>query len=443
MIVRFRKFIKENNLYRPSETVLLSISGGIDSMVMLYLFHRSQFKISVAHCNFKLRGEDSDGDELLVREFCETNRIQFFSKRFSTKQYARNHKISIQMAAREMRRNWFNELMEEHGFACYATAHHLDDQTETFFINLFRGTGIAGIHGILPKTGKLIHPMMYTWKKEIIRYARIKRIPYRLDKSNLTSDYERNAIRNELLPAIRKINPAFDITLSQNIQLFRKAEEIYRHHVSEVTSKIILFDNEKMRIRIPDLIKLDDAQFYLFEILTEYNFNKSVVADIYRSLSSESGRIFNSSTHRLIIDRDQLILQKKPDEDQDYGIFEIQKTDGQLTEPLLLKIKQYTRTADTVLFSEPDTAKLDAAKLKFPLQVRKWVRGDSFYPLGMENRKLLSDYFIDNKFSIFQKEQTWLLLSNNKIVWLIGHRIDDRFKITDSTKNIIEIKVKS
>ena len=345
------------------------------------------------------------------------------------------------MAAREMRRNWFNELLEDHKFSCYATAHHLDDQTETFFINLFRGTGIAGIHGILPKVGNLIHPMMYTWKKEIIRYARIKRIPYRLDKSNLTTDYERNAIRNVLLPAIREIAPGFDNTLNQNIQLFRKVEKIYRQRISDVAKKIMTIADDRVSINIPELEKLQDTSLYLFEILSEFNFSWAVVNDIYRSLSAESGKLFQSYTHKLVINRDMLIVEKKTEDNNGYSVYEIQESDLELTDPFLLRIKKYTRTRNTILAQKATTAMIDASKLTYPLRIRKWIKGDSFRPLGMTNMKLLSDYFIDEKFSIFDKERTWLLLSDDKIAWVIGHRIDDRFKITGQTKEIVEFNV--
>ncbi len=443
MIVRFRKFIKENDLFKPTDPILLSVSGGIDSMVMLYLFHREGYKIAVAHCNFTLRGSDSDGDEAFVRDYAESKKIPFYSKRFATKQYAKNHKISIQMAARELRRKWFENLCRQHGFVYYATAHHLNDQTETFFINLFRGTGISGIHGILPKVGNLIHPMMYTWKKDIIRFARIKRIPYRLDKSNLTSDYERNAIRNHLLPAVRQIHPEFEKTLNQNIQSFRKTEMIYRQRINEVVGRIAETTPEKTRISILKLNDLEEASTYLFEILSAFNFNKPVVEDIYKSLSAGSGKTFYSPTHRLIIDREYLIVEPDSSEKPEIPDILIHPSDQKLDSPLHLAFKKYKREADTKVSSDPGVGMFDFDQLRFPLQIRKWQKGDFFYPLGMKNRKLLSDFFIDNKFSLFQKEKTWLLVSDNKIAWVIGHRIDDRFKIIPETRNIYEIKLLS
>jgi tRNA(Ile)-lysidine synthase len=345
------------------------------------------------------------------------------------------------MAARDLRRNWCEELVDKYGYAVYATAHHLDDQSETFFINLLRGTGISGIHGILPISGNLIHPMMFAWKKEIIRYARVNRISYRLDKSNLTTDYDRNFIRHKLLPIIYELNPGFDVTLKRNIQHFRQTEIIYRQRIKEITDKILQTDKKGMRLKISDLLNLDVATVYLYEILADYNFNRIVVDDIYKALDSESGKIFHSPTHRLVVDREYVMIEKNKGNYDGAGIFNIQQTDLYINEPVEIKLTHLEKSPKTEIKGNPQFAMLDMEKLKFPLVIRKWQRGDYFYPLGMSHKKLISDYFIDNKFSIFHKENTWLLLSENRIAWIIGHRIDERFKITTKTKKILKLEL--
>ena len=439
MIVKFRKFLQENDLFNPSDTILLSVSGGIDSMVMTHLFHRTGFSIAIAHCNFTLRGRDSAEDEQFVEEYAKSKQIRFHSTRFQTKQHARSHNISVQMAARKLRREWCEQLLQEHDYSYYATAHHLNDQTETFFINLFRGTGIAGIHGILPKKGKLIHPMMFTWKKDIIRYARVNRVPYRLDKSNLKTDYERNTIRHKVIPVLKEINPDFEVIMSQNIQHFRNAEYIYRQQIEKVSREIVEDLNSKKRIQISKLEQLKMARTYLYEILIEFDFNIAVINDIFRTLSAESGKMFHSPTHRLIIDRGFLLIEKTENSTNEKKAYEINDIESDIKEPLPLSLTQVSKSAIDSIPEDPAVAMIDMDLLTFPLILRKWEKGDFFYPLGMNNRKLLSDFFIDSKFSIFQKENTWLLTSQGAIIWVIGHRIDNRFKITEKTRSILRI----
>lgn len=440
MIVRFRKYIKENKLFDPSDKIVLSVSGGIDSMVMLFLFNKMGVNIAVAHCNFGLRGDDSNKDETLVQEYAEGMKVPFYVKRFNTRQFATENKMSIQMAARKLRIDWCESLLVELKFNYYATAHHLNDQTETFFINLFRGTGLSGIHGILPKRENLLHPMMFAWKNEIIRFARIKRIPYRLDKSNLTTDYERNAFRHKVIPVLKEINAGFEKTLSESISHFRQAEILYQQRIEEGLKSIVHADKSQLMVNIAKLLQLDQSLTYLFELLSKLNFNRKTISNIHDELKSQSGKQFQSPSHQLIIDRNFIIIRERTNKNLP-DVIEINIENGEVREPVHLVFQQLNASPEISCKQGSDISMFDYDKLEFPLRIRKWRKGDYFYPLGMGNRKLLSDFFIDKKLSLFDKERVWLLLSGSDIIWVIGHRIDDRYKITSQTQKILKIEL--
>ncbi|MBN2175980.1 MAG: tRNA lysidine(34) synthetase TilS [Bacteroidales bacterium] len=439
MIDSFLQFIRENNLCNKNSKVLLALSGGIDSMVMAYLFRLAGFNHAIAHCNFKLRGIDSDEDEKFVINYCKDNGLQLFSKSFETKIYAQQKGISIQMAARELRLNWFEKLVKNEKIDCYATAHHLDDQIETFFLNLLRGTGISGIHGILPKQNNLIHPMLFTGKLEIIDFAKKNHIAYRTDISNEKTDYRRNQIRHEVIPVLEKIQPGFKNILNRNISRFRQAENIYNHQVKSLTRGLMKQKGAEYYISIEKLSNLSFNEICLYETIKKFGFRYDDAVKIVDNLLSRPGKIFFSPTHRLLIDRSQLIIASLPQSQR--SIFNISNGTQRIKEPLNLTINNIKEVSDYIISSDPGTAALDADKLNFPLVIRKWKKGDYFYPFGMKNKKLLSDFFIDQKIPLFQKEKIWLLVSGKDIVWVIGHRIDNRFKITDATSRIIEFRM--
>ncbi len=440
MVERFKNFISENNLIPAGSTVLLSVSGGIDSMVMAELFRAGGYKFAIAHCNFHLREEESDDDSLFVAEYAKQNNLTFHLEEFKTNDYAAHHKISVQMAARELRIAWLEKIVEKYGYQCYATAHHQDDQIETLLINLLRGCGISGLHGILPKKGRLVHPLLFTNRKEIEEYAMKNNISFREDSSNIRRDYLRNKIRHILVPALHEIEPSYRQVFQENIERFRQVESIYKKSIQSVTSSMISEKGEQVKISLKSITTLDPAESYLFEILSSYGFNFSDVKSILKSLNKQSGKTFLSGTHRLVKDRDYLIIEKRNDKVFNAQELLIEKDLKIVYDPIRLEFDHLTQGEEMPVNIDKNLAFIDNDKLSYPLILRKWKKGDHFYPLGMRGKKLISDFMIDKKLTVFEKEKLWLLLSGNQIVWIVGHRIDNRFKVTGKTKDIICIK---
>lgn len=412
------------------------MSGGVDSMVMAELFFRAEFKIALAHCNFQLRGGESDADELHVKQYADSKNIPFYSKKFDTGIYSKEKRISVQMAAREIRFEWFGQLLTETGFDYYAMAHHQDDQIETFFINLLRGTGISGIRGMVPKKGKLIHPMLFLCRKEIVDFAQEIQLSYRQDSSNQKTDYLRNKIRHKILPAIEAVKPGFATVLTKNMEHFRSVEVLYMMQLDQFVKKAVKDEGDVGFVSIGALEQTPEKITVLFEIIRPYGFSYTDADNLVNHFYSQSGKTFLSPSHRIIKDRDQLIIEPYQREAEEE--FYISESDSRINFPVPLWFQFLDRFVGYNLPQIPSRAALDADLLKFPLVLRKWKRGDFFYPLGMKHRKLISDFFIDQKISIPQKENTWILVSENEIVWVLGHRLDDRFKVTTETTRIIE-----
>lgn len=442
MLESFLKYVQQEELGSPNEKLLLGISGGIDSMVMLDLFKKADFNFSIAHCNFKLRNKESDVDEKFVEEYAKQNNIDIFVKKFSTEEYAEEKKISIQMAARELRINWFYELIDKHKLSSYATAHHRDDQAETFFINLLRGTGIAGLHGILPKHGRLIHPMMFSTRDEIVQYANDENIKFREDSSNKQTKYLRNKIRHQIIPSFNDVTPDFSKIMAKNVKRIEATERIYKKEISRIANTIFKKNKDKTyQICISELDKLDDADVYLIEMISGFNFNFSDAEDMIKSINSEPGKVFHSATHRITRDREYFFIELKNENSIDKNEYLIDKTEKEITEPLMLSCESFNITADFKINPYRNIGFFDLQKLSFPLKIRRWNKGDFFYPLGLNHKKLLSDFFTDNKFSLHEKENLWLLTSGEDIIWIIGHRIDNRFKITKYTSQIFKVSI--
>ncbi|MBM3436698.1 MAG: tRNA lysidine(34) synthetase TilS [Bacteroidetes bacterium] len=441
MLQQFTKFISDNNLIRKIDPVVLAVSGGIDSVVMTELFDLGEFRYSVAHCNFKLRGSDSDHDEDFVRSLASKKGVKFHVRQFDIKNFARQEKISVQMAARSLRQQWLSQLADEFGYSCYATAHHRDDQIETFFINLLRGTGISGLHGILPKQGKLIHPMLFAGRQEIEIFAKAKKLDYRTDSSNLKTDYKRNKIRHQLLPVLKSIQDNYDKIMSDNIERFRQAEEIYNQQINAIKNKLVMKTGELTIIPIKDVLSLEPMETYLFEILQPYNFHFSDIEAIIHSFTTQPGKMFFSPTHKLIRDRDNIVIYKsEPDLEKDW-VFKVHRDNSDLQFPPGIRLSQFDKTPEFQFTNDSNIAFLDAEIIPVNLEIRHWRKGDYFYPLGMNQRKLVSDFFTDSKLSIAQKEKVWLLCSGKDIIWIAGYRIDNRFKITEHTSKILMVEL--
>lgn len=434
MIAKVKEYIKTNRLLQPRERVIIGVSGGADSVALLDILLRLKYDCIVAHCNFHLRGEESNRDEEFVRDLCWNYDVTLAVIDFDTEQYAVDHNISIEMAARELRYNWFEELRQKYSAESIAVAHHKDDSVETVLLNLIRGTGIRGLTGIAAHNGNIIRPFLSVSRAEIISYLSEKGISYVDDHTNAESIYSRNKIRLDVLPLLESINPSAKESILKTAKYLTEVESIYLAYVSEAKKHIL----ENDRIDISKLMNYVEPKTILFEILHPLGFNSDVVEQIISSLDRESGKIFisNDKSLKVVKDRDSLIISKiqNPFEDE----YLIQKADWLIEQPIRLKI-EYIDIEDFVVEKDKNILFVDADKISFPLKLRRWLQGDWFIPFGMKGRKKMSDYFSDNKFSLVDKEASWLLCSDEDIIWLVGHRSDDRYRISQTTKSVLKI----
>lgn len=440
MLKAFTENIKQQKLADPSSKTLLAVSGGIDSIVMARLFHDAGLYFGIAHCNFQLRGTESNEDEHFVEMLAEKYKAPFHSVSFETLDFAKKNKLSVQAAARALRYEWFEKIRKEYQYDYISTAHHKDDSIETFLINLIRGTGIAGLHGILPKQNKIIRPLLFTNKKEISNFAKKQKLKFREDSSNASDKYIRNKIRNKIIPNLKELNPSIDDAIANSISHLQEVEIIFKKEIEKKRKNLLFIKKDSVMIPIKKLKKLNPPAIYLFEFLKPFNFNSTIVKEIISVLDSESGRQFYSETHRLVKDRELLIITesgKKAVIKKRSALIEIRKNLKSVSlGEKQLKFKTVPKTATYKILPQPNIANLDFDKLKFPLTIRKWQKGDCFQPIGMKGKKKLSDFFIDSRISIVEKENVHVLLSGKDIAWIIGYRIDDRFKLTDKTSKI-------
>ena len=441
MLQQFRQFIKDNQLFSENETILLAVSGGMDSVALCTLFRQAGLTFGIAHCNFKLRGAESDGDEEFAGQLASEYGVKFYSKCFETSDYARDKGISIQMAARDLRYEWFGQLLKDEGYNVVATAHHLDDQTETFFINLLRGAGLAGIHGILPKQGQLVRPLLFATRDQIDEFVRDNRLVYREDSSNKSRKYLRNRLRHELMPVLMDIDPAFSNKLDQTMQHLRGVEDILSRQVREITSRILINKPDHIQIEIGKLKELQPLNTWIFLILQPYGFSTSVAKDIEEALDGISGKMFFSPTHRLVKDRKFLIIEPLSNLNPEQKEFLIDEETQGLSFPFPIEFQTLPVAETLDILHDPASACLDAAKLKYPLTLRLWHKGDRFIPFGMKGWKKVSDFLTDIRRSVPEKEKTWILLSAGEIVWIAGKRIDERFRITKQTQQARVIRM--
>lgn len=434
MLSRFQKYIEDKILAAKSDRLLAAVSGGIDSMVMIHLLRSSGYKIAIAHCNFGLRGKESDDDEAFVREYAETHALPYFIEHFNTKEYARARKISIQMAAREIRYEWLEQIRNDCDYQSIAIAHNLDDSIETLFLNISRGTGIRGITGIPVRAGNIIRPLLFASRAEISDYVRTHQISFREDSSNVEEMYRRNFIRHSIVPLFRKMNPSFSQSVAQMFGNLNQVRQIYLDEMSRIEKEVVVIRPGETRIHIEALRKHNSFELFLQEFLSVSGFSPATIAQIAGSSESESGRSFYSPTHRIIKDRDDFILTLR-----ESGLekkYYIDEDTTQIAQPIEIEFEQLDESADFQIPRDTSIACLDLHSLHFPLVLRKWQKGDYFQPFGMQGLKKLSDFFIDNKLSLIEKENTWILASGNKVAWVVGYRIDDRFRITPGTRRI-------
>ena len=424
----FLKNIKDLDLFSKGDKLILAISGGADSVALACLLKETGYNFVLAHCNFKLRGNESDNDEVFVKNLAEKMELECYVKSLNTESYSKKNKISLQMAARELRYCWFEELRKEIDAKYILVAQHKDDNLETFFINLIRGSGIKGLLGIKSKRDKIVRPLLIFSRKQIENYLSIKKQKFRNDSSNSDVKYLRNNIRHHLIPLIKDMNPSFENTLSQEVDFLNEIYNVFMTNFENIKEELVEMTEKGCEIDKSKLLSIQNNKIFLREIITPFGFSQC--DKILESCRSISGKLFFSHTHKLLVDRKKLIITEIKKEKNLF--IELEEFDN-LTYPISLRF----RNSDQKQFNtNKNTVFLDKKKLIFPLTLRKWKQGDFFYPLGMNGKKRLSDYFIDNKFTQFDKEECYLLCSGEDIVWIIGHRMDDRFKITDDTKKV-------
>lgn len=437
MLERFKDFVQVNDLFDPHDQVLLAVSGGVDSMVMADLFLRAKFKFGVAHCNFQLRGKDSDEDQVFVERYCRKHSIPFFTEEFLPKNYAEEHGVSIQMAARELRYPWFNTVAEQRGYHWIATAHQLNDNIETVLFRLTHGAGLDQLTGIPLKNKRVIRPLLFASRDEIYEHAVQHKIQWREDSSNGTDHYARNFIRHEIVPKLKKLNPSLEHAFKAAITKMQGAHELAGRALEQLKDHIIRREEGHLFIDKNLLLLMNNPAYVCYELLKEHGFDWDRCVQMVNSLGeSQPGKKFLSATHQAVIDREQMVVSPLSEWAGEVLIEEGQDKAG--LGPWLFNLK---KTASTTITREPNRACLDLAKLRFPILWRKWKSGDSFVPLGMKQRKKVSDLLIDTKVSLSGKSDVTVVESGGEIVWVAGHRIDDRFKVTPETKRVLEITI--
>jgi tRNA(Ile)-lysidine synthase len=437
MFEEFVNYIRKNNLFKRQDRLLLAVSGGIDSMVMSHLFIKLGTDIGIAHCNFCLRANESDKDEELVKNFAFQNRIPFYSIRFNTKEHAAKNGISVQMAARDLRYEWFKKIRLENHFDLVAVAHNLNDKIETMLINLTRGTGLTGLAGMKPSGNGIIRPLLFASRQKIAEYCYDNHIDFREDKSNAETKYTRNKIRHLVIPILKEINPSVEETLNETAEKLSGIDEIVSGFIEDIrsqTSKIkgtaTFFDIEKLK-------KYQKSKALIFELFSPYGITGSATGDLLRLMTGKTGKQIFTKTCRILRNRDELIVSPLVTNSQEN--YKINDVEDLLKVPGIKSAGVISAGAGYGIPRKRSVASIDSEKIRFPLIIRGWKRGDFFYPLGMKQKKKLSDYFIDRKYSLIKKENTLILESEGKIVWIIGERIDDRFKVTESTSKILLI----
>ena len=431
----FLSHLKKNFPSISVSKLIIAVSGGVDSIVLFHLCLKLKLNFFVAHCNFKLREKESDLDEKFVRDLAIKHNIKFYTKSFNTKKLSSNYNKSIQMAARELRYSWFEELSKELNVKHILTAHHLDDSLETFLINLSRGSGIDGLLGIPRVNDTVYRPLLIFKKDEILSYAKENKISWREDSSNRKQDYLRNQIRIEVLPKLKEINPNLLDNFSKSIDRLQQSKSIIKDKIDDFIKNVSFTRDEKIYFEINKIKKVTNIDAYLYELLKRYNFTQW--DDIRGLLDSQSGKQIISKTHKLLKDREHLILVKNSEVENKTAL--INKSSKEVAVSLG-KIK--LSIAKKISKEDSDVIYLDSAKLDFPLKVRNLLSGDYFYPFGMNGKKKVSKYLKDKKISIYDKDKVLILeTSKNKIIWVVGMRLDDRFSVTDNTKEITKIEL--
>ncbi len=438
MVEKFKAFCQKHELVTPNTTTLIALSGGLDSVVLCKLFHLTNWPFAIAHCNFKLRGDASNQDHVFCQALAENYGVSFYSTLFDTANVATERKESIQLTARNLRYTWLEEIRAQHQYTNIATAHHNNDRIETFLYNFTKGTGVRGLRSIPEKNGKIIRPLLFSSKEELMAFAKTHDLKYREDASNTSTKYNRNKIRLEAIPVLKEINPNLEHTALRNFDHLKDLEQIYLWAMNQWRSQILEKTVAGYKISLPKLLNSPAPSSILYELVQPFGFQNEQVQNILSDHKVNSGAQFFSKSHRLLINRQELLIEKT-NTTQD-SIFEIPQNHSSLTTGKEQFSFEWNISVPNQFSNQKNIALLDQEKLQFPLLLRRWKAGDSFCPLGMKGqRQKLKDFFINAKLSRFEKEGIWLLVSGEEICWIVGHRMDERFKITADTKLVLRV----
>lgn len=435
MLSELKKHLKENLPFLKDSKLLVAVSGGIDSVVLIHLLKQLGYDITIAHCNFELRGEESDGDERFIRDYATENNIKILVTSFDTNSFAADNKLSIQVAARELRYIWFDQQLKENNLDYLLTAHHLDDAIETFLINFTRGTGLEGLTGIPQQNGQIVRPMLSFTRSQIETYAKENNITWREDSSNASDKYLRNKLRHDIVPELKSLNPSFTESFQQTLKNLQQSASLTHDAAILVYQQVVSEKEGQKHINLEQLMRLPNYKAYLYQWLSSFGF--TAWDDIYTLVNAQSGKQVFSPGYRLL--KDRLVLILEPLKPSDKEVYEIQEGITVINNPLAIKLELSDEISSD---STKNVLFVNKNLIKFPLFVRKWQEGDYFCPLGMNGqKKKVSKFFKDEKMSLSEKEDTWILCSENEIIWIIGRRADDRFKIRNSTDTILKIEV--
>lgn len=437
MRLKLKQHISDNFPFLKGKKLLIAISGGVDSVVLTQLLFDLNFDISLAHCNFKLRHQESELDALFVKDFAQKRNISFFSRSFDTEKLAKENKQSIQITARSLRYEWFQKLCSKNNFDFILTAHHADDNLETFLINLTRGSGLDGFTGIPAVHKNIARPLLIFSREEILNFATENAILWREDQSNASLKYIRNKIRHQIVPVLKEINPSLLSTFSKTIENLKESKQVLTDQIKEIQPKVFrpfgMKEEGSFELDIQEITKLSDPKAYLFHLLKPYHFTE--FNDIVDLLNAQSGKKVVSKTHQLLKNRTSLLLTKI-DQKEAQRIYYLEENVTDISHPISLNLQKDSEK----IVKDKNTIYVSKEKLTFPLIIRKWENGDSFYPVGMKGSKKISKYFKDEKYSLLEKEQTWLLCNNDqKLIWIIGKRQDSRFQTSICDENTVRV----
>ena len=431
---QIQQYIIQHQLLSGEKPVVVGISGGADSVALLHILVSLGYKCIAAHCNFNLRGDESFRDEQFTIDFTKRLQVPLCKISFETNKYAQENRLSVEMAARELRYRWFEELLNTYDADAVAVAHHRDDSVETLLINLTRGSGLTGLTGIKPKNGNVVRPLLCVSREDIYAYIENNGLEYVTDSSNSSDIYTRNFIRLKVIPLLEEINPSVKASLARTANHLYDASLIYNHSIEEARRVII----QNNRLSISALLSFPAPATILYEMLKPYGFSRTVCESIFTVLDKDSGKIFYSSTHRLLKDRSDLLIDVLSGEDNRAYLINLE--DDNVDLPVELKPEIVVIKESYQIEKDRKFAYFDFDKLSFPLVLRHWQEGDWFVPFGMKGKKKISDYFNDKKFSLFDKEKTWLLCSGQDVIWIVGERTDNRYRIEKTTKRVLKLK---